>query len=279
MVRFKAITLTSGLILCLAAPVTALPLIGSASVHMIEDEVADEAPLPFQPSRDPLADVNAALERAKTGGKLGLVIMGANWCHDSRALITKLEDPELAQTLADKYETILVDVGELEHGKDVIQHFGMPVIYGTPTVLIIDPASGQQINKHDMHQWRDAYKISQEDTTTYFTKMASADTRQTPPAEPESPLLRKLYAEIDAFEQRQSERVYKGFALIGPMITMSRKERPENFIDLWNELRDFRYQITADLETLRVTAREKVIAGKQELSLDFPDYQPFSWEK
>lgn len=251
----------------------------ASAAHNAAAEVEDQEGLPFKPSADAMADVSKALADAKVDGKLGLVILGANWRHDSRALISKLKAPEVSAVIETNYSTVLVDVGGLEHGKDVIQRFGMPVIYGTPTVVIVDPATGEAVNRHDMHQWRDAYSISKNDIRAYFEKMVKAETRGTPAADPENPELKALLAEVDTFEKAQSERVYEGFALIGPMITMKREDRPENFGDLWNELRDFRYQITDDLKTLKGDARNRIKAGESGIKLSYPDYPPFSWER
>ena len=44
----------------------------------------------FRPSADALADVQQALGRADEGDRLALVVLGANWCHDSRALAARL---------------------------------------------------------------------------------------------------------------------------------------------------------------------------------------------
>jgi len=256
------------------------PLAGTAfATHDAKADEETQEELPFKPSTDAMADVSKALADAKADGKLGLVILGANWCHDSRTLISKLKAPEVLAVIEKNYSTVLVDVGELEHGKDVIQRFGMPVIYGTPTVVIVDPATGEAVNRHDMHQWRDAHSISESDIKTYFEKMVKAETRGTPATAPENTELKALLAEVDAFEKKQSERIYKGFALIGPMITMNRSDRPENFGDLWNELRDFRYQITDDLKALKGDARGRIKAGERGIKLSYPDYQPFSWEK
>ena len=40
----------------------------------------------YVPSDNPMADVDAILVRARFEDKLALIIMGENWCHDSRAL-------------------------------------------------------------------------------------------------------------------------------------------------------------------------------------------------
>jgi len=276
MVRLSSMLLASAISMSLAS--TILMPINTATASYTEEKSAVQD-LPYKPSADQMGDVTTTLEKAKAQGKLALVVMGANWCHDSRALISKMTDPSLAPMLEENYETVLVDVGGLAHGKDVIERFGMPVIYGTPTLLVVDPTTGQQVNRHDMHQWRDAYSVSQEDTNAYFEKMLKAETRGAPKPDPESSELMALLAGVDAFEKAQSERIYKAFALIGPMITMKREERPDNFGGLWNELRDFRYQITSDLENLRADARSRIKAGETNIALAYPTYEPFSWEK
>lgn len=231
--------------------------------------------LSYKPSSNAMADVEATLAKAKTNGKLAMVIMGANWCHDSMAFLRKLESAEMQELVANRYEYAIVDVGYLEHGSEIIQRFGKPVIYGTPTVLIINPQNNQLLNNQNTHRWRDADSISLEDTVSYFASLPVAGEAATT----DNPKLKKLYSEIDLFEKEQSERVYRGFNLIGPMINLSKSERPEGFYDYWGQLRDFRYQITKDLTALKTEAEKRVAAGEENISLSFPTYEPFDWEK
>jgi len=233
---------------------------------------------PFQPTDHIMADVDAVLARAAAKGKLGLIIMGGNWCHDSRALVKRMDTPELSPILDASYETLLVDVAGLSDNMNVAKRFGRPVIYGTPTVLIIDPATGKLVNAHDMHQWRDAESISLEDTTDYFARMANTETRGTPPELVGNAQYAALTAGIDAFEKTQAERIYGAFAVVGPMLMMPKSERPETFGKLWMELSKFRYQITKDLAALDAEARALAAAGDNSASLTYPTYTPFSWE-
>ena len=113
----------------------------------------------YLPSDDSMADVTAVLEAARKSNKLALVILGANWCHDSRGLASRLQQEPLSTVVNEFYETIFVDVGYLEKGKDVINSLGPPVYYATPTVLIVDPVSGELVNARNRHQWADAYNI------------------------------------------------------------------------------------------------------------------------
>ena len=276
MKRFSALLTAAGLILPLIiAPVAAADAVTDKAGTKAEK--SEEAP--FQARENAMADVDALLARASSKGKLGLIIMGGNWCHDSHALARRMSTPELAPILNANYESMLIDVAGLSDNMDVAKRFGRPVIYGTPTVLIIDPATKQLVNAHNMHQWRDAESISLEDTTEYFTKMAKADTRDMPDELADNAQYNQLAAGIAAFEQNQAKRIYTAFAVVGPMLMMSDDERPENFRALWVELSKFRYQITKDLSALDAQARVFVANGNTSGKLSYPSYKPFSWEE
>jgi thiol-disulfide isomerase/thioredoxin len=261
----------------------ALPIAIAPSAPIIADEAhsseAPVAPTPFKPSANVMADVDAVLARAKSKDKLGLIIMGANWCHDSQALVRRLGSAEMAPILDGNYETLLVDVAELNANMSVAQRFGLPVIYGTPTVLIIDPKTQKLVNAHNMHQWRDAESISMADTTAYFTKMSRPETRGTPSDATLSAHFKKMLADIDAFEEAQSLRLYDAFKVVGPMLKMEKQDRPDNAFKLWVELSKYRYQITKDLAALKAKVRSLAAADDTSATLDYPQYAPFSWEE
>jgi thiol-disulfide isomerase/thioredoxin len=221
----------------------------------------------FQPSADPLADVQQALSRAEKSDRLALVVLGANWCHDSRALAARLHSPPLAEIIQQHYELVFVDVGFLDKGRDVLQQFGVAHFYATPTVLIIDPSNRALVNDEDRHIWGNAYSIDMSSSVRYFEKWA--DFTQ----------LRQLYAEIDQFEQQLAERVAAGYAVVGPMLeAYEAGNAPEEFDASWDELRDFRVAIPGDIRKLRDAAQRRVSEGEKDIQLLFPEYPLLSWE-
>ena len=113
----------------------------------------------YQPSVDPLADVQEALSRADDGDRRVLVVLGANWCHDSRALASRLHRSPLAELIQENYELVFVDVGFYDKGREVLPQFGVAHFYATPTVLIIDPSNRALVNDEDRHIWSNAYNI------------------------------------------------------------------------------------------------------------------------
>lgn len=234
---------------------------------------------PFQPSDDIMGDVDAVLARAKAEDKLAMIVMGANWCHDSMGLFDHFKDPVLTATLENNYEMIFVDVGYLEHGKEVIQRFGQPVIYGTPTVLIVDPDTEELLNRESMHRLRESASMDIDEARQYFANTA-ANAAIEIDLTPSDPKLLALYKEIEAFEEAQAARIYNGFAVLSPLMREDEEtgKRPQNYLAYWHELADLRYTITGDLIALRAEARERVAAGETNITLDFPEYEKFSWE-
>ena len=231
----------------------------------------------FQPSVDPLADVQQALGRAEKSDRLALVVLGANWCHDSRALASRLHRPPLAELIQQHYELVFVDVGYYEKGREVLQQFGVAHFYATPTVLIIDPSNRALVNDDDRHMWSNAYRINMSSSVRYFEKWANNESTDFPVAE--STQLTQLYAEIDQFEQQLAERVAAGYAVVGPMLAAYKAgNAPEEFDASWNELRDFRMAIPDDIRELRDEAQRRVSEGEEDIQLKFPEYALLSWE-
>ena len=231
----------------------------------------------FQPSADPLADVQQALGDAEKSDRLALVVLGANWCHDSRALASRLHSSPLTELIQQHYELVFVDVGFLDKGRDVVQQFDVPHFYATPSVLIIDPSSGALVNDEDRHIWANAYNVDMPSSVQYFQKWVTSESVTEPVAD--SKELQQLYAEIDRFEQQLAERVAAGYAVVGPMLEAYKAgNAPEEFDASWNELRDFRMAIPDGIRELREEAQRRVSAGEDDVQLVFPEYALMSWE-
>jgi len=234
----------------------------------------------YLPSENAMADVETAIDTARKSNKLALVVMGANWCHDSRGLASRLYQEPLQSLVEENYETVFVDVGFLDKGKDVISSLGPPVYYATPTVLIIDPVSRRLVNAKDRHRWANAFSISMEESVEYFQRMARTDLDTIRDEKTANADLQDLLTEIDGFEQQQADRLYQAYAILGPMLEAYEAGDKEAFSEeYWNGVRDFRYKVAHDVDALRAEAHERVAAGEYEIKLDYPEYAAFPWRK
>ena len=132
----------------------------------------DDDPRPFNASRNAMQDVDIALTRASISGRNVLLVLGGNWCHDSRGLAAKFARTELAETIADGYELVWVDVGYRDRNLDVAARFGVMQLLGTPTVLIVSP-EGELLNADSVHDWRTADSKPYDETLAYFQRYAA----------------------------------------------------------------------------------------------------------
>ncbi|WP_017931730.1 thioredoxin family protein [Robiginitomaculum antarcticum] len=134
----------------------------------------NDEPRPYHSTRNASQDVEAAFDRAALRGTRVLLVMGANWCHDSRGLAARLEQPEFSSLIDLNYELVYVDVGQRNRNIDIAKRYGIENIVGTPTVLILT-SDGVLLNRDTAPTWRDAASRTDEETLTYFTAFASGD--------------------------------------------------------------------------------------------------------
>ena len=128
---------------------------------------AHDEPRPYDAEADAEIDINHTLLAAKEAGKLGLLVFGANWCHDSRALAAHFEKPRFATLLRSHYKMTYVDVGEKNRNIDLAQKFGVDNIVGTPTVFVTD-SDGKVLNLDTAPTWRNAASRDADDVFAYF---------------------------------------------------------------------------------------------------------------
>ncbi|EED33735.1 conserved hypothetical protein [gamma proteobacterium NOR5-3] len=232
-------------------------------------EPQDAQPSVYRESADPMLDVQQGLNRAKASERLLLLVMGAQWCHDSRGLVEKFNDPEVAQVLADSYETVFVDVGYFKDLRVISQRFGQAHYFATPTVMIINADSERLINRKDMHIWGSADSVPTEKYRDYFSAYARNPSPQFVPL-PDSQA-----SVIYDFEQHNAQRLQDAYGVLVPGMQAEDKtgEAGKEFLDQWREVRAYRTRLQQDILRLRQRAQEA-----PDEALQLPQYEVFSWE-
>ena len=143
------------------------------SAALAEPAAADHPEArPFDQSANATEQVDAALARARISDKRVILVMGANWCHDSRGLSGWFAEPRFAAMLEPKYEIVYVDVGQKDRNIDIARRFGIKSIKGTPTVLVLSPR-GKLLNRRSAPKWRDAASREDEDIFAYFDQFSA----------------------------------------------------------------------------------------------------------
>lgn len=125
------------------------------------------APAPFDEDADARADVEAAFSAAAADGRNVLMILGGNWCHDSRALAQRMDEPALAALIRKNFHVVFVDVGRRDRNLWLARRFDIGPLAGTPTILIAD-AGARLLNGDRVFDLTTADSQPIEAITDYF---------------------------------------------------------------------------------------------------------------
>ncbi len=96
-------------------------------------------PLAYNEAANAKLEVEQALSAAKSAGRPVLIIFGANWCEDCRALDRALKIPRNADLLAKEFLMVKVDVGNFDRNLDLAELYGNPIKKGIPAALVLSP--------------------------------------------------------------------------------------------------------------------------------------------
>jgi Thioredoxin-like len=264
---------------------------------------------PFIEAADARAEVDAALARAIENSTRVILVFGADWCHDSHGLVDHFSQSDMQQIISENYELVHIDVGWRHRNLDIALDYGVPTIYGTPTVLIIDPDLGL-LNRGSMHSWHTAFSRDHQDVVNYFRRFAFSvpgggvvENSQTYAA---------LVAQIEDWENREGTRLSNAYVMLqqwratldDAFAVAGNDEEATRIVELYHsveyDIDRHRGRMREERNALYSEAREAVRDALFELGssltpelaaeldaahpviqLDFPDYGEtlFPWEE
>jgi protein disulfide-isomerase len=131
------------------------------------------AALPYDPAADAKAEVKQALRAARTSGHPVLLVFGANWCEDCRALDAALESAANAALIAREFTVVKVDVGEFDRNLDVAMAYGDPIAHGIPAAVIVAP-DNRILYSTRAGELADARRMSVTGVHDFFARAADA---------------------------------------------------------------------------------------------------------
>ena len=201
----------------------------------------------YTPTVHPLTIAKSALARAQAENKYTLLVLGAQWCHDSRGLAETFSNNQMQGILNQNYVTEFIDVGFLEDRRELTEYVGYPTYFATPTVLIIDPKTKQLVNLDSLSIWQNAASV---DLSTYMDEFGKwrYDEKNTSPLPS---------VEVSEAEREQAKRLQAGYAVLGPMLDRSANKHAdadaeqEAFFALWDEVKAFRFALQQDIHANR----------------------------
>jgi protein disulfide-isomerase len=130
--------------------------------------IADEQP-PYDEKADAHQQIAAATAEALKAQKNIVLVFGANWCGDCRALDAQMHKEELAAIIASNYEVVKVDVGRFNKNKDIGEKYHVPLKHGIPALAVLD-SGGNLLYAMDQGQFSNARSMSYESIKEFFVK-------------------------------------------------------------------------------------------------------------
>jgi hypothetical protein len=146
----------------------------AAAAAEIAAENAKVAANPYDADADAEAQLSGAIARATIGNKRVVIVMGANWCHDSRDLAKWMHSSRFRDMLTPQYEVVFIDVGIPQTGKgrnlQIAKRYGIKKMKKTPLVLVVTPAGKRLNSKKDAIGWNNASSRNEDDVFGYFAQ-------------------------------------------------------------------------------------------------------------
>ncbi len=132
--------------------------------------MAGAAALPYDESADAKASLQQALRAAGADQRSVLVIFGANWCEDCRALDQALQSGRNAALIAREFAVVKVDVGRFDRNLDVAQGYGDPIRKGIPAAVVLS-ADNRVLYSTKAGELADARRMSETGIYDFFQKV------------------------------------------------------------------------------------------------------------
>ena len=233
-----------------------LLLLLSLLLNNVNAAVEAETQLAFLPEQQVLAQLPQLQQQAAADNKLLLLVLGANWCHDSVALLQQFAKAEFQQALQQRFVLALVDVGYLEYGQATANRYGLPLYYATPTVMVIAPRNGQLLNKMDLLHWSNAASF---DLAAYQQYFLSHDFQQQFAHQQQqlAAVNPQQLAQIAQYEQQQAAKLAQEYQRLGPLLKAYKASglpASAEFRQAWDEVKALRTAILPTVEQLQQQA-------------------------
>lgn len=97
---------------------------------------ASGATLPYDEAANARTQLQTSRVTAKQQHKHLLVIFGANWCPDCRALDAALQG-SVGKLLDAHFVVVKIDVGNFDKNIDLSDRYGTPISKGIPAVVVV----------------------------------------------------------------------------------------------------------------------------------------------
>lgn len=147
----------------------AIVLLAAAMQVMAQTPAPAPAWRGYDEQADARAEIDQARAQAAADGRQVLVVFGANWCGDCRALDTAMKQDKLKSLLDARYVVVKVDVGRFDRNVDIAERYGVPLKKGIPTIAVLG-ADGRAVFATSGGELADARSMGEDELRRFFDR-------------------------------------------------------------------------------------------------------------
>jgi protein disulfide-isomerase len=138
--------------------------------------VSAATPLPYDEAADAQTDLQHALNNAKKNHKSVLIVFGANWCPDCRALDAAIHSEKNAELIAREFTVVKIDVGNFNRNLDLAAVYGNPIARGIPAAVLVSE-QGEILYATRAGELANARRMSESGIYDFLSKIAQTANR------------------------------------------------------------------------------------------------------
>jgi RNA polymerase sigma factor (sigma-70 family) len=153
-------------------PSTSIHTTARKSIHTTARKSGPSSiPDGYQADRDASAGIASALAMAGQTHREVLVVFGANWCPDCRALDTMFHSPQVEPLLTSDYQVVAGDVGKWNLNLGVAARYVDLHTSGIPALVVLDP-SGRVITTTNDGSFANARTMTPSEVAAFLSEWA-----------------------------------------------------------------------------------------------------------
>jgi protein disulfide-isomerase len=134
---------------------------------------ATAADNPYNENADAKLEIKQALTQAATTKTPIMVVFGANWCGDCKALASAMKKGPSALLLSRDFNIVKVNVGHFDRNLDVAKSYGVPLAMGIPAVVILS-IKNEVLYVTKEGELADAEKLGEDGIYEFFKRVTAA---------------------------------------------------------------------------------------------------------
>jgi protein disulfide-isomerase len=126
---------------------------------------------PYDEAADARNEIKSALTAAKDAKVAVLLVFGANWCGDCKALDLSFKSGSTAPLIEKSYKVVKVNVGRFDRNVDLAETYGVPLKQGIPAIAVLN-SDGKAVFATRAGELADARNMGDRGIHDFFARLA-----------------------------------------------------------------------------------------------------------